>query len=102
MPADAFVVGVSPLQSDAFVAAVAHHRRLGRPTAVVGVELADLLPTDEGDVERVARRLWRLEADVRRAKLSRAGVRTLLVADDVTPAIRALSSLPHRSVRLSA
>src|SRR3546814_2138515 len=42
--ADAFVIGVSPLQSDAFVAAVAHHRRLGRPTAVVAVELADLLP----------------------------------------------------------
>jgi len=102
VPADAFVVGVSPLQSDAFVAAVAHHRRLGRPTAVVGVELADLLPAAADDVERVARRLWRLEVDVRRAKLSRAGVRTLLVADDVTPAVRALSSLPHRSVRLSA
>ena len=102
VPADAFVVGVSPLQSDAFVAAVAHHRRLGRPTAVVGVELADLLPPAADDLERAARRLWRLEADVRRAKLSRAGVRTLLVADDVTPAIRALSSLPHRSVRLSA
>lgn len=102
VPADAFVVGVSPLQSDAFVAAIAHHRRLGRPTAVVGVELADLLPAAGDDVERVARRLWRLEAEVRRAKLSRAGVRTLLVAEDVTPAIRALSSLPHRSVRLSA
>lgn len=102
VPADAFVVGVSALQSDAFVAAVAHHRRLGRPTAVVGVELADLLPDPPDEVERVARRLWRLEVDVRRAKLSGAGVRTLLVADDVTPAIRALSSLPHRSVRLSA
>ena len=102
VPADAFVVGVSALQSDAFVAAVAHHRRVGRPTAVVGVELADLLPPPTDDVERAARRLWRLEADVRRAKLSRAGVRTLLVADDVSPAIRALSSLPHRSARSSA
>lgn len=102
VPADAFVIGVSPLQSDAFVAAVAHHRRLGRPTAVVAVELADLLPPAPDHVERAARRLWRLEGDVRRAKLSRAGVRTLLVADDVTPAIRALSSLPHRSARLSA
>ncbi|HSP04989.1 MAG TPA: DUF58 domain-containing protein [Acidimicrobiales bacterium] len=102
VPADAFVVGVSPLQSDAFVAAVAHHRRLGRPTAVVGVEVADLLPPADDEVERAARRLWRLEADLRRAKLSRAGVRTLLVTDDVTPAIRALSSLPHRAVRQSA
>lgn len=101
VPADAFVVGVSPLQSDAFVAAVAHHRRLGRPTAVVGVELADLLPPAQDEFERAARRLWRLEGDVRRAKLSGAGVRTLLVADDVTPAIRALSSLRHRSARLT-
>lgn len=102
VPADAFVVGVSPLQSDAFVAAVAHHRRLGRPTAVVGVEVADLLPPPHDDVERAARRLWRLEGEGRRAKLSRAGVRTLLVEDDVGPAIRALASLPHRSARLSA
>lgn len=102
VPADAFVVGVSPLQSDAFVAAVAHHRRLGRPTAVVGVALADLLAPATDDVERAARRLWALDVDVRRARLSRAGVRTLLVADDVTPAIRALSSLPHRADRRPA
>lgn len=102
VPADAFVVGVSPLQSDAFVAAVAHHRRLGRPTAVVGVEIADLLDPPRDEVERAARRLWRLDAEVRRAALSRSGVRTLLVGDDVTPAIRALSSLPHRSVGVPA
>lgn len=101
-PADAFVVGVSPLQSDAFVAAVAHHRRLGRPTAVVGVEITDLLPASGDEVERAARRLWRLDAEIRRSRLSRAGVRTLFVADDVTPAVRALSSLPHRSARQSA
>ena len=99
VPADAFVIGVSPLQSDAFVAAVAHHRRVGRPTAVVGIDLADLLPPPDDDLERAARALWRLESEGRRATLSRAGVRTLLVADDVTPAIRALSSLQHRSAR---
>ena len=102
VPADAFVVGVSPLQSDAFVAAVAHHRRIGRPTAVVGVETADLLPATTDEVERAARRLWRLDADVRRAELSRTGVRTVVVGDDVTPAIRALSSLRHRALGVRA
>lgn len=98
VPADAFVVGVSPLQSDAFVAAVVHHRRVGRPTAVVAVETADLLPPPADAVERAARRLWRLDGEVRRATLSRAGVRSLLVADDVTPAVRALARLPHRTL----
>ncbi len=82
VPADAVVVGVSSLQSDAFVAGAVHHRRLGRPTVVVGIELADLLapPTDE--VERAARRLWAVETEARRAKLSGAGVPSMLVADD--------------------
>ncbi|HEU5081713.1 MAG TPA: DUF58 domain-containing protein [Acidimicrobiales bacterium] len=97
VPADAFVVGVSPLQSDAFVATVVHHRRLGRPTAVVAVETADLLPPPGDEVERAARRLWALDVEVRRATLSRAGVRSLLVADDVTPAVRSLSHLRHRT-----
>lgn len=97
VPADAFVVGVTPLQSDAFVATVVHHRRLGRPTAVVAVEVADLLAPAGDDVEAAARRLWRLDVEVRRATLSRAGVRSLLVADEVTPAVRALSRLPHRT-----
>lgn len=97
VPADAFVVGVSPLQSDAFVATAVHHRRLGRPTAVVAVETADLLPPPGDEVERAARRLWALDVEVRRATLSRAGVRSLLVADDVTPAVRALAHLRHRT-----
>ncbi len=102
VPADAFVVGVSPLQSDAFVAEVVHHRRVGRPTAVVVVETADLLDPPRGDAaavaaEVVARRLWRAEVDLRRGDLSRAGVRTVLVADDPTGAVRALADLPHRA-----
>jgi len=102
VPADAFVVGVSPLQSDAFVATVVHHRRLGRPTAVVAVETADLLAPPADEVERAARRLWALDAEIRRATLARAGVRSLLVADDITPAVRALSHLPHRTVAVPA
>lgn len=99
LPADAVVVGVSPLHSDAFVAAVAHHRRLGRDPSVVVVETADLLtpPTDE--IERAARRLWRIDVDVRRAELARAGVASVVVRDDAAPAARSLGNRRHRAGR---
>ncbi len=102
VPADAFVLGVSPLQSDAFVAELVHHRRLGRPTALVAVGVADLLAPPADEVERAARRLWALDADRRRANLGRAGVRSAVVHDDVTPAIHALSRAPHRGLVRSA
>lgn len=102
VPADAFVVGVSPLQSDAFVAGIVHHRRLGRPTAVVAVALDDLLAPAGDEVELAARRLWQLEVEGRRARLARAGVRTIGVADDVTAVVRALAATSHRTARVSA
>lgn len=95
VPPDALVVGVSALQSDAFVAAMAHHRRLGRPTSVVAVELADLLPPAGDAAERAARQLWATEVDGRRGALARAGVRTVPAGDDVAGAVRALSAVAH-------
>lgn len=95
VPADALVVGVSALQSDAFVAAMAHHRRLGRASSVVAVELGDLLPVATDDAERAARALWVREVDGRRAALARAGVRTVSAGDDVAGAVRALQALAH-------
>ena len=100
--ADAIVVGVSPLQSDAFVAEVLHHRRLGRSTVVVGVEAVDLLPPAVDEVERAARRLWALDTEVRCANLSRAGVSSVVVGDDPSPAIRLLASRPARPTRRPA
>ena len=100
--ADAVVVGVSPLQSDAFVAEVVHHRRLGRPTVVVGVRTDDLLPAPEDEVERAARRLWALDAEVRTANLSRAGIPSVVVGDDPSPAVRLLATRTSRHVRRSA
>lgn len=107
LPADAVVLGVSPLQSDAFTAAVVHHARLGRPTAVIGVETVDLLddPSDDfGDVEveRAARRLWSAEVDARAARLQRAGIPTVRVVDDARPAIRLLAGrIPRRDRRVA-
>lgn len=97
MPADAVVVGVSPLQSDAFVAEVVHHRRLGRPTVVIGVEIADLLAPAVDEAERVARRLWAIDTEVRRANLFRAGVPSVVIVDDPAPAIGLLAARRPRA-----
>lgn len=91
LPADAVVLGVSPLQSDAFVHAVAHHARVGHPAAVVGVALDDLLPPVGDEVERAARRLWAAETRMRTTVLGRAGVPSVTVRDDPSPAIDLLA-----------
>lgn len=91
VPADAIVVGVTPMQSDGFVAAVVHHARLGRPTVVVGVETADLLEPPGDEVERAARRLWAAEIEGRMATLASVGVPAARVVDDARPAVHLLS-----------
>ena len=102
LPDDAVVLGVSPLQSDAFVATVLHHARLGRPTAMVGVQTTDLVEPGSGHVERAARRLWQAEIDTRLARLSSAGVPGVLVVDDAGPAVRLLADRMHRRPRSAA
>lgn len=91
VPPDAVVVGVSALQSDAFVATLAHHRRRGRPTAVVEVALDDLLPPAADEVERAARRLWGLDTEGRRSRLADLGIRVVSAGDDPAGAVRALA-----------
>lgn len=99
LPGDAVVMGVSPLQSDAFLASALHHARLGRPTAVVGVETADLLVPPANEVERAARRLWSAEVDTRMARLARGGVPAVRVVDDAGPAIHLLAGRMSRRCR---
>ena len=87
VPADAVVLGVTPLQSDAFVATVVHHARVGHPCGVVCVRIDDLLPAPEDEVERAARRLWALDTEHRRGVLAGAGVPAVFAADDAAPAV---------------
>lgn len=98
LPADAVVVGVSPLQSDAFVAEVLHHVRLGRPAMVVGVTIDDLLDDPADEFERAARRLWAVDVAVRRSTLSHAGVPSAVVVDDGAKAVHLLSRRHVRHV----
>lgn len=97
LPADAVVVGVSPLQSDGFVASVLHHVRLGRPVMVIGIATTDLLDPPGDETERAARRLWELDIELRRSNLSRAGVPSAMVVDDGAKAVRLLSRRQPRN-----
>lgn len=102
LPADAVVVGVTPLQSDAFVAAMAHHVRRGRVGAVVGVDLDDLLPPATDQVERAARVLWDLDVEARRATLRRARIPSVVVGEDVSAGVALLARLRRRVERVPA
>lgn len=90
LPADAVVVGVTPLESDGFVHAVGHQARLGHPTRVIGIRTDDLLDAPGDEVERAARRLWSVDRELRRATLRRAGIPSTIVVDDASPAVRLL------------
>ncbi len=102
LPADAIVVGITPMQSDGFVAGVVHHARLGRPTLNIAIEVADLLPPPPDEVERAARRLWRAETDQRMARLAAVCVPSVRVADDPRPAVRLLRHRMDRRGRAVA
>ena len=101
LPTDALVLGVTMLQSDAFVATLARQRRHGRTVQAIVIDPCHAGPPAVGDDELVAeatRRLWRADLDARRAALSGAGVPSALVTDPshVPAALRALARRPVR------
>ena len=71
LPSRALVVVLSPLSDDRMLRAIVDIRRRGFDTAVV--ELAAEVPDE--DAESTARRLWRLERELRRHTLETIGVR---------------------------
>lgn len=86
LPADTVVVGITPLASDGFLAELVHHRRQGRPTIAVVVDVEAGLAPVHDPVERAARRLWRIDVDERRTALARAGIPTAPLTGDITAA----------------
>jgi uncharacterized protein (DUF58 family) len=124
LPADALVIGVTMLQSEAFLAGLARHRRHGRAVLALVVDptidappLGQVARSPAGTteaaqapvgtrhhtpidvVEQAARRLWRAELDRRRAMLAAAGVPSALVdgPGQVPAALRTLNRRPARS-----
>ena len=78
LPSRALVVVLSPLSDDRMLRAIVDIRRRGFDTAVV--ELAAEVPDD--DAESTARRLWRLERELRRHTLETIGVRVATYGAD--------------------
>ena len=98
LPADALVIGVTMLQSDAFGAGLVRHRHAGRTTVAIVVDPTEGAGAGVDWFDRTARRLWRAELDLRRADLARGGIATAVVTDvDEVPA--AMRSLTRRVAR---
>lgn len=91
VPHDALVVGITSLQSSAFIGDLVHHRRAGHTTVALVIDLTDLVPPPGDLVGNAAHRLWRAQLDLERQQLQRSGVPNALVtADGVAPAISLL------------
>ena len=98
IPADALVVGITTLRSPAFTRQLLHHRRTGRTTAALVVDMSDLVPPPTDIVGAAAQRLWRAELEVERSRLSRAGVPSAVVTgDEVAPAVSTLRRMTARA-----
>ncbi len=74
LPPKALVVGLTPLVDGRFVAALEDLRGRRFDVAVVEVDPLRLVDAGRTETERLAYRLWRLERDVMRARLSALGI----------------------------
>jgi hypothetical protein len=74
LPANALVVGLTPLLDERMVAALADVRARGFDLVIVELEPTGFLPDPIDDDGRLARRIWDLERDHVRRRFSEQGV----------------------------
>jgi uncharacterized protein (DUF58 family) len=74
LPPKAIVLALTPLLDDRAVTALLDLRARGFDLVVVEISPEPFLAPPAGDVQRVARRLWRLRREALRGRFERAGV----------------------------
>jgi uncharacterized protein (DUF58 family) len=83
LPPKALVLGVTPLLDARYVATIADLRGRGFDLAVVEVDPVPLVGAGPTELDRLAHRLWLLDREVLRARLTRLGVAVARWGDDV-------------------
>lgn len=83
LPPKALVVALTPLVDPRFVTTVADLRARGYDVSVVEVDPEPLVEPGPTELDRLAHRLWLLQREVLRARLSRLGVAVARWNDDV-------------------
>jgi uncharacterized protein (DUF58 family) len=78
----ALVVGITPLLDARFVATIADLRARGFDLAVIEVDPVALVDPGPGDLGSLAHRLWLLDREALRAKLTRLGIAVARWGDD--------------------
>lgn len=74
LPPHALILGLSPLLDRRAVDAFADLRGRGFDVAVIELPVDEFLDLPEGEVERIARRIWLLDREAVRARFERHGV----------------------------
>ena len=101
LPPQALVIAMTPLLDDRAVGALLDLRARGFDLVVVEVAPEPFLAVPEGQVERLARRLWILKREALRGRFAAAGV-PVAVWDDERPLAQALEEVTtfRRSARV--
>jgi uncharacterized protein (DUF58 family) len=74
LPPHALIIGLSPLLDQRAIDAFADLRGRGFDMAIVELPADEFLDPPDGDVERIARRIWLLQREAVRARFERHGV----------------------------
>ncbi len=101
LPPQALLIALTPLLDDRAVGALLDLRARGFDLVVVEVAPEPFLAAPEGEVERLARRLWTLKREALRGRFAAAGV-PVAVWDDERPLAQALEEVTtfRRSARV--
>jgi uncharacterized protein (DUF58 family) len=84
LPPKALVLAVTPLVDARFITALENLRGRGFDLVVVEVDPVGFVEAGQGEVARLAYRLWLLEREVLRSRLERLGVGVARWGDDVS------------------
>ena len=92
IPADALIVGVTDLRSEAFARELLHYRRAGHTAVALVIETSDLLPQPRNPADAAAHRIWLAQRDSERYALTRGGVPSAMITgtEGVAAAISSL------------
>lgn len=95
LPPGALVVAFTPLVDERAIRALADLGERGFPVIAVDTLSQDEVTCGQGREAAVAYRVWKLQRDMQRARLSASGVMTYSGAEGVHVALHALSFLRH-------
>lgn len=102
VPSSALVVAITPLQDARTIATLQSWRARGRAVAVVIIDTSDLLAAPASRAEVLARRMWQLQHESRKRRLTDVGIPVVTLGREgsVAAVVAALRRMPKTMSRM--